>query len=98
MGYFVYIMKILCNRAAYHERPLLRNVVFDSFRCLSAAIAYPILLEGHIEIQKLVPDFMTVAIMSILVNSFVDRKWFAQTSFSRIVWSMALIEMVQFFG
>ena len=76
MDYFVYIMKVLSNREMFHERPLLRNVIFDSFRCLSAAVAYPILLEGRLDTEKLVPDLIAVVIMSILVNSFVDRKWF----------------------
>ena len=77
MEYFVSIMKVLCNRSAYHERPLFRNVIFDSFRCLSAEVALTILTEGRLpRADKILPDLIGVVIMSILVNSFVKRKWF----------------------
>lgn len=88
------LIKILLNKDSYHERSVLRNLVFDCLRNLVRPIIYPLLLEGRIDYQFLLEMAVGTAIMSILVTLFVKKSVFAR---HRVIWGCVNIEFLLMF-
>ena len=92
---FCNIMKVLCNKEAHLKRPLLRNIVFNALRCQFASVIYPIIFGDQINYEFLAHEFLEIALITYLVESFVPIHWFSRL---RVIWSLLVIEYVTLFG
>ena len=93
--HFDFVMKVLLNKKLHYEsRPLLRNIIFDSFRCLGCYVFEAYFYTGDLfsaeRAQALFEDFVFIAFVSYLVQTFVSRDtWFKN---QRVLWALLSIE------
>lgn len=96
--HFDFMMKILYNKQFHHERPEVRNFLFNTIRCLGYPV-YIMLLNNDFSLDNLftlVRDTAFIAVFSYLVNNNVNRDtWFTN---QRLIWSMLGIEHNSMYG
>ena len=72
-----------------------RNIIFNALRCQFASIIYPLMFGGLINYESLFYEFIEIALMTYLVETFVHPHWFQRL---RLVWSILAIEFATLFG
>ena len=93
-GLFCYLMKILCNKKGFHERSVLRNVIFDCIRCLTRPILFPLIFEENINYQNILYLAFGTIIMSICATLFLRKPIFEKLP---LVWGWLNIEFMLMF-
>ena len=71
---FDHFMKILINQASHHQRPLERNIFFNFMRCFFDEFLVYMVFETFPDTKVLLFRIFTVAIMTLLVQMYVNKK------------------------
>lgn len=93
-AHFCNFLRVLGNKKAYHERSVLRNLVFDCVRGLIRPIIYPLMFQGEINYPFLIEMTISTVVMSVLCTLFVPRSVFNKHC---VVWAYLNTEFLLMF-
>ena len=93
-GHFCNFLRVLGNKKAYHERSVIRNLVFDCVRGLIRPIVYPLMFKGEIDYPFLIEMTISTVVMSVLCTLFVPRSIFQKHN---VLWAYLNIEFLLMF-
>ena len=88
-------MKVLCNKKAFHDRSIIRNLLFDCLRCLVRPLLFPLLFEGSLNTTAAIEVTLVAMTISIVSTLFVKREWFDRVP---LLWAILNIEYVLCFA
>lgn len=93
-GHFCNFMRVFCNKKAYPDRSVIRNLVFDLLRGLIRPITYAYLFNEEINQASLIEMGISTAILSVICTLFVPKSLFAKFS---VIWGYLNIEFLLMF-
>jgi hypothetical protein len=92
IGLFGNFIRGLQNKNAFHDRGLIRNIIFDIFRSCLRPVAYPLLFEnGNIDKDSLILNVASCAFFAIFIHLFISKKFLERHS---LIFGYAQAELI----
>lgn len=93
-GHFCNLMRSLGNVSMFHDRSVLRNLIFDLLRAVIRPIVYPLLFKGEIDYPVLIETAVSTAIISVIITLCVPKTIFPKHN---VVWAYLNMEFFLMF-